>query len=117
MGEVQKRIERYKFDDDTDGFLGNVPNNYTLKVDIPKKTYAVDDEIPVNINPYQKGARVVVTVERGQYIVDQYLKQLDGSPLTITAKRSYAPNVIVQVMQLVGSDQADARRKEPRFYA
>jgi uncharacterized protein YfaS (alpha-2-macroglobulin family) len=80
--------------------LGAVPNNYTLTVDIPKKTYKEGEEIPLNIVPYQRDARVVVTIERGQYIIDSFLKKLDGNQLTVPVKKGYAPNVIINVMML-----------------
>jgi hypothetical protein len=63
IGEVQKRVSRYQSSAESD-LLGAVPNNYTLTVDIPKKTYEEGDEIPVNLVPYQRGAWVVITVEK-----------------------------------------------------
>lgn len=117
VAEVQKMIQRYKTTDDNNGLLWSLPNNYSLKVDIPKKTYAVGDAIPVNIAPYQAWARVVVTVERGQNIVDSFLMQLDGKVISIPVKQWYAPNIIVSVMQLVGTQKSSSLRQEPRFYA
>lgn len=119
IGEVQKRISRYtsgEWDKERD-LLGAVPNNYTLTVDIPKKTYKEGEEMPINIAPYQRDAWVVVTIERGQYIVDSFLKKLDGNALTIPVKKGYAPNVIVNVMMLQGTQMNNSVRQEPRFFA
>jgi uncharacterized protein YfaS (alpha-2-macroglobulin family) len=60
---------------------------------------------------------VVVTIEKGQYILDTIVQKLDGSPISIPVKDTYAPNIIVNVMQLQGADQNDSLRKEPRFFA
>lgn len=116
IGEVQKQIEYYKATDSEDGLLWALPNNYALTVSIPKKTYEEWDTIPVDIAPYQKWAHVIMTVERWDRIVDTIEKELDGSQLTLTVKKWYAPNIIINVMQVVGTDKSIGARKEPRFY-
>ena len=118
VGEVQKRLSWYAWSaDEESDLLGAVPNNYTLTVDIPKKTYKEGEEIPLNIVPYQRDARVVVTIERGQYIIDSFLKKLDGTQLKIPVKKGYAPNVIINVMMLQWTEMNGSVRKEPRFFA
>lgn len=113
--EVQKQVEYYEFKQDTDGLLGALPNNYALTVSVPKKTYEEGDKIPVDIAPYQKGARVIMTVERGWRIIDSFEKVLDGSALSIEVKKWYAPNVVINVMELIWADKSKIARKEPRF--
>lgn len=117
VGEVQKKIGRYQSSESESDLLGAVPNTYTLAVDIPKKTYQEWENIPLNIVPYQRDARVVITVERGQYVIDSFVKQLDGNQLTIPVKKWYAPNVVVSVMMLQGTQMNISPRKEPRFFA
>lgn len=118
IGESQKRISRYSSEEDNENaLLGAVPNTYTLTVDIPKKTYTEQEMIPINIVPYQSGAWVVVTVEKWQYILDSFVKQLDGRELSLPVKKLYAPQVIVNVMMLQGSESNNTKRKEPRFFA
>lgn len=117
IGEVQKQIDYYDSTAGKDWMLGSLPNNYALNVNIPKKTYEEWEQIPINIEPYQKGARVVITVERGEDIIDSFEKTVDGSQLFIEAKKWYAPNVVINVMQIVGTDKATEQRKEPRFFA
>ncbi len=118
LGESQKRISWYSAEeDDENALLGAVPNTYTLTVDIPKKTYSEQETIPLNIVPYQSGAWVVVTVEKWQYILDSFVKQLDGRELSIPVKKLYAPQVIVNVMLLQGTEANGTKRKEPRFFA
>ena len=84
---MHKQVEYYSFANDSDGLLGALPNNYTLTVSIPKKTYEENEEIPVDIAPYQKGARVIMTIERGDRIVDTIEQTLDGKPLSIKVKK------------------------------
>ncbi len=117
IGEVQKEIDYYDSTQGSDGMLGSLPNNYALNVSIPKKTYEEWEKIPVDIEPYQKGARVILTVERWDSILETIEKTLDGSQLTIEAKKWYAPNIVVNVMQIVWTDKATWPRKEPRFFA
>lgn len=117
ISEVQKRIERYQFSQDNDGLLGSVPNTYTLKVDIPHKTYELGDTIPLNILPYQKWAHVVITVERGNRLIEHKVIELDWSAPTLEVTREYAPNVIISVMQLQPTALNTSARKEPRFFA
>lgn len=116
IAEVQKKVWWYESSSDTD-LLGVVPNNYALTVDIPKKTYEEWQSIPINIAPYQSWAQVVVTVERGQYILDSFMKKLDGQALHIVAKKDYAPNVVVSVMMLQPTQLNTSTRQEPRFFA
>lgn len=117
IGEVQKQIDYYDSTQGNDGMLGSLPNNYALSVNIPKKIYEEWEKIPIDIEPYQKGATVILTVERWNRVLDTIEKTLDGSQLSIEAKKWYAPNVVVNVMQIVGTDQAKEPRKEPRFFA
>jgi uncharacterized protein YfaS (alpha-2-macroglobulin family) len=116
IGEVHKQIEYYSFANDSDGLLGALPNNYTLTVSIPKKTYEENEDIPVDIAPYQKWARVIMTVERGNRIIDTIEQTLDGKPLTVKVKKWYAPNITINVMQIAGTELSSTTRKEPRFY-
>jgi uncharacterized protein YfaS (alpha-2-macroglobulin family) len=117
IGEVQKQIQYYKANDNNDGLLWALPNNYALTVSIPKKTYEEWEKIPVDIMPYQKGAHVIMTVERWDRIIETIETTLDGSQLSLTAKKWYAPNIVVNVMQIVWTDKSLWARKEPRFYA
>jgi hypothetical protein len=117
VGEVQKRVSWYESSETETDLLGAVPNTYTLTVNIPKKTFTEGESIPVDIMPYQRDAWVVVTVEKGQYIIDTFLKKLDGSQLTIPVKKGYAPNVIISVMMLQGTEMNTTIRQEPRFFA
>jgi len=117
---VEKKIEFYMYGDpgaDQSRVMGAIPNNYTLAIDIPKRDYWVGDEIPVNIAPYLKDGYAVVTVEKGQYILDSKIVQLDWSPIMVEVKDGYAPNVVVSVMQIQWVDDNEYERKEPRFYA
>ena len=115
IGEVQKQIEYYIFTQDPDGLLWSLPNNYTLTVSVPKKTYEEGDLIPIDIAPYQKWARIIMTAERGNRIIDTVETVLDGSPLTMLVKPWYAPNITISVMQMIGTDKSSWPRKEPRF--
>lgn len=119
IGEVHKKISFYAYgmDDDPQAILGAVPNNYSLLVAIPEKTYNLWEDIPLNISPYMSGSNVIITVEKGQYILDTYVKKLDGNQLRIPVKESYAPNVIINVMQIQGTSMSSEKRKEPRFFA
>jgi uncharacterized protein YfaS (alpha-2-macroglobulin family) len=115
IGEVQKQIEYYEFSNDPDGLLGALPNNYTLTVNIPKKTYEEGEIIPIDIAPYQKWARVLIHIERGNETIETIEKTLDGSPLTLKVKPWYAPNIVVNVVQMIGTNKSTSPRKEPRF--
>lgn len=117
IGEVQKRIERYVYGWISDGMMWSVPNNYSLIVAIPEKTFNEWESLPIDIMPYQKGSQVVVTVEKGQYILDSYVITLDGWAINIPVKPWYAPQVTISVMQLQSSDANESARKEPRFFA
>ncbi|MBP6256719.1 hypothetical protein KA405_03175 [Patescibacteria group bacterium] len=49
--------------------------------------------------------------------MDSFVKQLDGRELSIPVKKLYAPQVIVNVMLLQGTEANGTKRKEPRFFA
>lgn len=115
IGEVQKQIEYYEFNNNVDDLLWTLPNNYTLTIDVPKKIYEAWEEIPINIAPYQKWARVLIHIERWNQIIETIEKTLDWSPLTIRVKPGYAPNIVLNVLQIIGTDKINWPRKEPRF--
>lgn len=73
----------------------------------------------VNIDPYIKGANILLTVEKDGKIIQQQQKVLDGNPLSIKVSKSWYPNAHIGVMQMVGENvnkAISANRKEPRFY-
>lgn len=59
----------------------------------------------------------MVTVERGNQIIDHQLVQLDGKQLSVKVKPGYAPNVVISVMELQSTQLSQSARKEPRFFA
>ncbi len=115
--EVQKQIEYYKANDSANWLLWALPNNYSLTVSIPKKTFEEWEKIPVDILPYQKGAKVIMTVERWDRIIDVVETTLDGNQLSLTAKKWYAPNIVISVIQVAWTNKSQWARKEPRFFA
>lgn len=117
IGEVQKSISRYDRSRD-DTYMGSLKNNYQLGVSIPKKTRSVGDALQVDIDPYVKWATVIITVEKGNMILDTYTETLNGEKIEIPVKANYYPNVTVTVMEMVGEDaDISEKRPEPRFYA
>ena len=122
-GEVDKNIYYYdsKFDK---GFQGDMENNYSLHVEIPRKNYEIWKKIPITINPYIKGATALISVERGNQILEKQFVNLDGKELSITAKDEFYPNVQVSVTQFVGEQinsqlwaSGEQKRHEPAFFA
>ncbi len=122
-GEVDKNIYYYdsKFDK---GFQGDMENNYSLHVEIPRKNYEIWKKIPITINPYIKGATALITVERGNQILEKQFVNLEGQELFITAKDEFYPNVQVSVTQFVGEQvnsqlwgSGEQKRHEPAFFA
>lgn len=122
-GEVDKNIYYYdsKFDK---GFQGDMENNYSLHVEIPRKNYEIWKKIPITINPYVKGATALITVERGNQILEKQVVHLEGKELFITAKEEFYPNVQVSVTQFVGEQtnsqlwaSGEQKRHEPAFFA
>ena len=65
----------------------------------------------------------MLTVERGNQILEKRLVRLDGKPLTLTAKEEFYPNVQVSVTEFVGEQvnsqlggSGEQKRKEPAFF-
>ena len=122
-GEVDKNI--YYYDSNFDkGFQGDMENNYSLHVEIPRKNYEIWKKIPITINPYIKGATALISVERGNQILEKQFVNLDGKELFITAKDEFYPNVQVSVTQFVGEQvnsqlwgSGEQKRHEPAFFA
>ncbi|MBS8121711.1 MG2 domain-containing protein [Candidatus Vampirococcus lugosii] len=119
-GETQKRIHSYR-GYSYYGYWGDIDNNIVLDVNIPRKSFDLDEEIEINVNPYINDAKVIITVEKGNEILDTYEKTLDGNKITIPTKEEYIPYVNVSVSKLVPEtvvlDNVDGenKRKEPRF--
>jgi len=100
LWEVQKRIYYYK--DNAWWYAWDQKNNFKLDVSISKKKYKLWENILVNINPYIKGSKVLLTVERWNDILDTYKFTLTWWKITIPVKDNYYPNINVSVVQFVG---------------
>ena len=66
----------------------------------------------------------MLTVERGNQILEKRIVRLDGKPLTLAAKEEFYPNVQVSVTEFVGEQvnsqlggSGEQKRKEPAFFA
>ena len=122
LWEVQKNIYYYDWEGRTfyDGTMWDEKNNFVLDVNIPKKDYELGEKIPVNINPYKKWARIYVTVERWNDILDIYKFILSGKKIEIPVKPNYYPNINISVIQFVPEKfnkvKNQLRPSEPRFY-
>lgn len=119
LGESQKMINYYKFDREPyeQNHMGDMQNNYKLIVNIDAKTYKMGEKIQINIEPYVKGASVLITAERGDQIIESFEMVLDGSPILIPVRESFLPNVNFSVIQIIGEQIAlSEKRKEPRFF-
>ncbi len=131
LWEVQKRFYYYNRSDDwyyDDWYMWDHTNNIKLDVNIPKKEYKLNEKIPVNINPYIKWSKVLITVERWNNILDTYKITLTWWKINIPAKANYYPNVNISVVQFIGENNIvpgdkklksspDSKRSpEPRFY-
>lgn len=115
IGENSKILHYYRHHRDGD-MLGAIPNNHTLNVSITPDDYAVWDMIPLHIMPYQVWAQAIVTVERGQHILDHYRVTLDGNSIQIPVKTSYIPHVTISVTMIQWQESNTSERSEPRFF-
>lgn len=97
---------------------GHMSNNHKLNVFIKDKEYEPGEEIEVNIDPYIKGARAIVTIEKNGQILEQKNIILDGSTITLDAKKSRYPNAYVSVAQVISQELNSkiSERAEPRLY-
>ena len=66
----------------------------------------------------------MLTVERGNQILEKRVVRLDGKLLTLAAKEEFYPNVQVSVTEFVGEQvnsqlggSGEQKRKEPAFFA
>ena len=137
LWEVQKRFYYYDWSYDdryyNDWYMWDHKNNITLDVNVPKKEYKLNEKIPVNINPYIKWAKVLITVERWNNILDTYKITLTWWKIQIPVKENYYPNINISVAEFVGENVKDfgsknkhtsqnstgskkGRPSEPRFY-
>jgi len=101
--------------------FGSMNNNYTLTVSIDQQQYDEGQAIPINITPYINWATVLITVEQWDRILDHYVRTLDGSQLSIPAKKSYYPSAVVSVTQiawfdLINQSSTNKVRREPRMW-
>lgn len=115
LARVEKRVEYYH-DRWISNYYGNIQNNSLWHVQWPDNAVLVGEDITLDVNPYIPGNEVIVTVERGNRLLDVYERRLDGWAITIPAKQNYSPNVHISVHTVIGEEQGFVeKRKEPRL--
>lgn len=111
-----KHINYYNWADDQ-AMMWLMPNNYKMIVNTDDKMHNFGDKVKLNISPYIKWWKAIITVEKWDQILDNWTQELDGSDIYIPIRKWYEPNVNVYVSQIAGSDIDLWARKEPKFFA
>lgn len=116
--ETQKTVYVYADNDYSYGFYGNMKNNLKLDLKIKDQEYLPWDEIEINIDPYIKDARAIITVEQWNKIKEIKTTKLDWNVLKLVVQKDRYPNVFVSMALIVGekqNSQISQKRSEPRF--
>lgn len=109
-----KHINYYDWNDNS-AMQWLMPNNYQMAVNAQDKIYEIWEKVKLNLSPYIKWSKLIVTVERNDKILDTYSVDMNGSDIYIPIKKWYEPNVNISVVQIAGSDIFTSVRKEPKF--
>lgn len=95
-------------------------NSNELTLSISPKQYNPGDSLTIGLDPYIKGARVLVLVQKDGKLLYQSEQNLDNPTLSLKVQDTWFPNVHITVMQLVGQDVGKTiskkRAAEPRFF-
>lgn len=117
--EVNHQVNLYATDGISPRFYGEMSNNFALSVYARDKNYKDGEKVEVNIEPYIKGATVLVSVEKEGEVLWSEEKILDGSPIQVPVSKKWYPNAHISVVQIVGESinkDISLNRKEPRFF-
>lgn len=117
--ETQKSIHIYSWNNYSQWFYWNMKNNIKLDLNIKDKEYLPWDEIQLNINPYIKGAKAIISIEQWNKVKKTKTLKLNWDPLKLIVEKDWYPNVFVSVALIVGEDQnskLSKKRPETRFF-
>lgn len=117
---AQQYVTVYGGGIDENARYGSLNNSNELALSIAPKEYNPGDTLTIGLDPYIKGARVLVLVEKDGKLLYQSEQNLDNPTLNLTVQDTWFPNVHITVMQLVGQDVGKTiskkRAAEPRFF-
>ena len=111
-----KHINYYNRSDDQN-MMWLLPNNYQMILSTDDKMHKFGDKVKLNLSPYIRWWKAIITVEKNDKILDYQTVELDWSDIYIPIRKWYEPNVNIYVNQIAGSDIDLGKRKEPKFFA
>lgn len=100
-----------------DNMMWLLPNNYQMQLKVEDKMYEFGDKVKLNLMPYIKWSKAIITIEKNNEILDNFNYDLNWQDIYIPIRKGYEPNVNIYINQIAGSDIDLWVRKEPRFLA